>query len=193
MPWVGWLEDRMLLTGPAGGAPSALDLGAEAVPLALALPLTGTIAPDAAIYYQVSSSVGGKLSVMLQATGFTARVSLVDRTGQPLVQSDGSAAGDGSRLIEVNVPAGDDFLEVQSPGRRGTHQLTCRLDPHQPCGAFQTIQSPFVGYFPIGVGDFHGDGVQDLVTPAGIYLGNGDGTFQSTVVAGPLGPELGGV
>jgi hypothetical protein len=184
VPWVGWLEDRMLLTGPAAGG-SALDLSSQAVTLALATPLTRTIAPDTAIYYQVSSDVGGKLSVTLQTTGFTARVSLVDGTGQPLVQSDGSAAGDGNGLIDVNVPAGVDYLEVQSLAGWGTYQLTADLIPSNP--AFQTIQSQFIDYFPIGVGDFYGDGVQDLVTPAGIYVGNGDGTFQSTVVAGPLG------
>ena len=123
--------------------------------------------------------------MIFQATGFTARVSLVDGTGQPLVQSDGSAAGDGNRLIDVNVPAGDDFLEVRSLDGGGTYQLTADLIPANP--AFQTIPSQFSGYFPIGVGDFYGDGVQDLVTPDGIHRGVGDGTFQSTVVAGPLG------
>ena len=35
-------------------------------------------------------------------------------------------------------------------------------------------------------GDFGGGPFQDLVTPDGIYLGLGDGTFQSMAVGGPL-------
>ena len=65
---------RTLLAGPP-------DLPAVAVPLALDSPLAGTIAPLAATYYQISSDMAGKLTVMLQAPGFPARVSLVDATG----------------------------------------------------------------------------------------------------------------
>ncbi|MGP0063055.1 MAG: FG-GAP repeat domain-containing protein [Isosphaeraceae bacterium] len=153
--------------------------------MAIASPVTGTIKPGGAIYYQVSSNVGGELSVRLQASGFPARVSLVDGTGRPLIQGEGAAAVDGDSLIDEDVPAGQDFLEVQSLGGGGTYQLTTDLIPTNP--AFQTIPSSFNGYFPIGVGDLYGDGIQDLVTPAGIYRGNGDGTFQSKVVGAPLG------
>jgi len=167
----------------AGGAPP--DLAAEAVPLALDSPLAGTIAPLAATFYQISSDVGGKLTVMLQASGFAARVSLVDARGQPLVQSDGSSTGASDGLIDVNVPAGDDFLEVQSLGGEGTYRITADLTPTAP--AFQTVPSPFNnGPAVIAVGDLNGDGVPDLVAPDGIHLGVGDGTFQSTAVDGPL-------
>ena len=50
----------------------------EALPLALGSPQTATIAPLAATFYSVSSDVGGKLTVSLDAPGFAARLSLVD-------------------------------------------------------------------------------------------------------------------
>ena len=97
-----------------------------------------TIAPLAATYYRSSSDVGGKLTVTLDVTGFEARLSLVDAEGLPLVQSDGAGTRRRRRgLIDVNVPAGDDFLEVQSLSGRGAYQITADFTPTSP--AFQTI------------------------------------------------------
>ena len=39
----------------------------------------------------------------------------------------------------------------------------------------------------MGVADFYGNGIEDLVAPDGIHLGVGNGTFESDVVDGPLG------
>src|ERR1700733_11156791 len=44
VPWPGWLEDRLLLSGVA----------AEAVPLALDFPVGGMLAPLGATYYQIA-------------------------------------------------------------------------------------------------------------------------------------------
>jgi hypothetical protein len=182
-PRLGWLEDRILLAGLAAGA-SALDVAAEAVPLRIDSTVAATIAPYGVAYYQISSSTGGKLSVMLEAPSFPARVSLVDGAGQPLVQSDGSvAAGNGS--IDVNVPAGNEFIEVQSLGGGGAYQIGDDLIPTDP--AFQPVPTQSNGYYPIAVGDLDDNGVEDLITADGIHLGVGDGTFESTVVASPLG------
>src|SRR5271157_2184284 len=171
-PRLGWLESRTLLAGTF-----------EAVPLALGSPLTETIAPLETTYYRISSDSGGKLMVMLQASEFAARVSIVDSQGHPLVQSDGPAPGAGNDLIDLHVAAGDDFVEVQSLGGGGSYQITALLTPSQP--AFQTVSSVFPGDAPIAVGDFNGDGIPDLVAPDGIHLGVGDGTF-SKVWGGPL-------
>ncbi len=137
----------MLLVGPG-------DIAAAAVPLPLdSPPLAATIAPLAATYYVVSSDAGGKLLVTLEAPGFEARLSLVDSSGQPLIQSDSSASSAG--LIDENVPAGDDFLEVQSLSGAGAYQITAGLTPTVP--PFQTIPTSYAGHAPIGTGYFFGD------------------------------------
>jgi hypothetical protein len=176
VPYLGWLEIRRLLAG----APA---LVAGAIPLPLDTPLVGALAPLGTSYYQVSSDLGGKLTVTLTASAqLSARVSLVDSTGAPLVESDGSATGSG--LIDVNVPAGNDLLEVQSVGGGGTYQILAEMIPTAP--AFQVIGSQFA-YPAIGVGDFLGNGITDIVAPDGIHVGVGDGTFESDVIDGPLG------
>ena len=115
---------------------------------------TATIAPLAATFFSVSSDMGGKLTVSLDAPGFAARLSLVDAEGQPLVQSDGLATGAGDGLIDVNVPAGMDFLEVQSLSGGGTYQITANLVPTVP--AFQTVPTGSFGRNPIAAGKFFG-------------------------------------
>jgi hypothetical protein len=159
-----------------------LNLATVAVPLALDSPLVQTIAPRGMAFYQVASEAGGRFTVQFLASGFPARISLVDAQGQPLVQSDGSATGTG--LIDENVPAGVDFLEVQSLGRGGVYQLSAHLSPTVP--AFQTIPSLFNGATPMAVDDVNSDGIPDLITPDGVRLGVGDGTFQNSVTVGPL-------
>jgi len=144
-----------------------------------------TIAPFAATFYSVSSDMGGKLTVLLDAPGFAARLSLVDPEGRPVVQSDGRVTGTGDGQINVNVPAGIDFLKVQSLSGQGTYRISADLVPTDP--AFQTVPTSFPGYSPIAVGKFFGPGFPvDLVAPDGIHVGNGDGTFQSTLVESPL-------
>ena len=173
------LEVRRLL---AGGADPGIS--GDAVPLPLGSRVDGYLAALAANYYEISSANGGKLTVSLTASpSLSASVSLVDSTGAPLVQSDES--GNGAGLIDVNVPAGTDFLEVQSQAGAGSYQITAELVPTDR--AFEAIGSQFAGYAAIGVGDFLGNGINDLVAPDGIHLGVGDGTFQSSVIDGPLG------
>ncbi len=172
------LERRVLLAGPP-------DLSSEAVPLPVGTPIDGSIGPLGAIYYRVSSDAGGKLTVTLDATDFAARLSLVDADGSPVVQSDGPASGAGDRLIDVNVPAGDDFLELQSLSGGGAFEITACLTPS--ISPFQTIPSLFSDYAPLAAASFFGvNSPPDLVAPDGIHVGNGDGTFQSTVLDGPL-------
>ena len=51
MPWLGWLEDRILLAGPSDGA-SAVNVAAEAEPLPPGSAVSGVIASFGAIYYR---------------------------------------------------------------------------------------------------------------------------------------------
>ena len=172
-PLVGWLELRTLLAGPS-------DLAAGAVALPLDSPLVATIAPQAAMYYRVSSDSGGKLMAVLHAPGFAAELSLVDADGLPLVQSDGSAtavASDGA--LDVNVPAGDDFLEVRVFPERGSFSDHRRLDPHR--SRISDGPEPFCRFRADRGGPASSaiNAPVDLVAPDGIHVGNGDGTFQS--------------
>ncbi len=182
-PRLGWLDDRLLLSSTVTSVATP-GFAPAFTPLELNNPLTATIAPSANIYYRISSDVAGQLAVIFTPTGFAARISLIDSQGRPLAQSDGPAPGGDDDLINVSVPAGDDFLEVQSLDGGGTYELTADLTPSVP--PFQTLPSLFSGPSQLAVGDFDGDGNTDLVAPDGIHLGNGDGTFKSTVIDGPL-------
>ena len=133
----------------------------------------------------MSSEAAGNLTVILHATGFAARLALVDSDGQPLVQSDGTSASSVDPRIDLSVPAGDELVEVQSVLGGGSFQISAILTPAVP--AFQTVPSRFSGYAPIAVGRFFGgNSPLDLVAPDGIHVGNGDGTFQSSIILGPL-------
>jgi hypothetical protein len=172
-----------LLLSTATQSGGALDLTVDAAVLALDSPLVQTIAPLGRAFYQVGSDVGGRLTVQLRASGFPARLSLVDSQGHPLTQSDGAATG--GVAIDVSVPPGVNFLEVQSLGSKGSFQVLASLVPS--AAPFETVPSMFSGLYQLAEGSFFGDGVADLVAPDGIHLGNGDGTFQNNVVDGPLG------
>jgi FG-GAP-like repeat len=177
-PQLGWLEGRTLLAG---------DRVSDPAPLAFDTRVEGSLAPFAATFYEVSSDVGGKLTVSLQAPGFAARVSLVDATGEPLVQTDGSATGANDGLIDIDVPAGPDFLEVQSLGGKGSYQLSADFTATLP--PFQNLPALFNGATPIAVVDVdvNGAAIPALITPEGVRLSVGDGTFESSYVDGPLG------
>ena len=170
-----WLERRTLLA-------------LLPVPLSLGSHHAATIAPLATAYYSVSSEKGGKLTATLDAPGFAARLSLVNAEGHPLVQSDGPATGATDGLIDVNVPKGTDYLEVQSLSGGGTYQITANLVSTDP--AFQTIPTHSTGSNPIAADRLRGSQFPvDLVAPDGIHEGDGDGTFQSPPVDGPLAPS----
>jgi large repetitive protein len=177
-PRLTGLEDRTLLSEP-GGLPLPL-------PLPLGLPQTGTVFPFSPNYYVITTAAAGELTVSLHAPGILARVLLVDASGQPLVQSDAPSAGSGDGSIDLSVPAGENFIEVQSSGGSGPYQIFAELVPSVP--AFQTVGTDFPFTAVLAAGKLMSAGAPaDLVTPAGIYVGNGDGTFQSSPIDGPLG------
>ena len=181
LPGFARLEERTLLSGPGG---TAANLLAQTVPLALGSPLVGTVLPLSANYYVVTTPMAGKLSVSLQASVGLASVSLLDGAGDPLVQSSATPAAAGS--IDVSVPAGENYLEVQCASTAVPYQITAGLVPSNP--AFQPIPTDFPYSAAFAAGRLWGPGEPvDLATPDGIYVGNGDGTFQSPPVDGPLG------
>ena len=126
------------------------------------------------------------------AQGLTTRLSLLDAQGQVLVQSDGISPANPDGQIDEHLPAGTYFLEVVTTGGAGRlgpdgHSHACV--PAVPGDSRWITTIPNVGYDPLAVGDFTGDGILDLAAMDGIHLGLGDGTFQEPLASLGLSGE----
>src|SRR5271166_3044762 len=173
------LEDRTLLSGPSGDV-----LAAVAPKIELGTPKTGTLASGEVAFFQIDPTTDGRLVARVHAEGATTRLSLLDGQGQVLTPGDGQSPDNRDDQIDLHVPAGTDYLEVENPGGTGAYTLTTSLMPST--SPFQPITLS-TGTEPgaIVAGDFKGDGRTDLaVANAGsndvsVLLGNGDGTFQN--------------
>jgi hypothetical protein len=143
------------------------------------------------VQYQIDTTIQGRLTAQLQSQGLTARLTLLDSQGNPLVQSDGVSPGNRDSQIDEDLSPGSYMLTVELTAGSGTYVLTSRLAPAS--APFQPIP---VGAVPLGIaaGDFNGDGHLDLAVANSNYysfgsvpgtvsvlLGNGDGTFQPQV------------
>jgi hypothetical protein len=157
------------------------------------------LGPNEAAYYQFTAGTAAQLTAQVTASGFRARLSLLDATGQLLMQSDGQSAANPESIIQLYLPhsaKGDTFyLRMQwLAGGTGTYVFDTQLvpgsfpfDPLLPGPAF---------YSAVAIGDFNGDGIPDLAiadefrnpsegNPASIELrlgnkdasGNPDGSF----------------
>ena len=96
--------------------------------------------------------------------GETTRLSLLNDQGQVLLQSDGQSAADPDDQIELNVPAGPEYLEVENLGGTGSYSLDDHVDARRR--TVSAILSPLSviagGTDPVVAGDFTGDGRTDL-------------------------------
>ena len=121
---VARLEDRTLLSGPSGDV-----LAAVAPKIELGTPKTGTLAPGAVALFQIDPNTDGRLVAQVHAEGATTRLSLLDAQGQVLMQSDGQSPDNRDDQIDLHVPAGTDYLEVENLGGAGAYTLTTSLMP----------------------------------------------------------------
>ena len=132
---VARLEDRTLLSGPSGDV-----LAAVAPKIELGTPKTGTLAPGEVAFFQIDPTTDGRLVAQVHAEGATTRLSLWDVQGQVLMQSDGQSPGNPDDQIDLHVPAGTDYLEVENLGGAGAYTLTTSLMPST--SPFQPIPLP---------------------------------------------------
>jgi hypothetical protein len=151
----------------------------------------GTLTPGGADFYRLTVPEDGRLVAQLQSNGLSARLSLLDSSGQPLLQGDGPPAPLIDRHLSASGAGGTYYLEVQGLGGSGPYTMT---DPFQPANAPGTFVQE-VGQppeFPV-TADFNGDGIPDLANvnvstgTVSVLLGRGDGTF-----APPLAFTVGG-
>ena len=121
-------------------------------PIALGTPKTGTLAPGEVAFFQIDPTTDGRLVAQVHAAGATTRLSLMDAQGQVLMQSDGQSPGNPDDQIDLHVPAGTDYLEVENLGGAGAYTLTTTLTPATT--PFQPIP---VGNEPAAIvaGDFN--------------------------------------
>ena len=197
------LEDRTLLA-PVPAAELAL-----ATPLSVPADVnSGTIAPEAPVFFQINPSTDSYLVASVHAPGLPTRLSVLDSQGNLLLQSDGQSALNPDDRIDEHVGAGTDYLELQSLAGSGTYTLTTELT-----GSLQSDALPLAISSPnpasLVAGDFTGDGRTELAVAGSdpisgqsdvevlrgqgdgslqaappIILGSFDSTFQSALVAG---------
>ncbi len=130
---------------------------------------------------------GGRLVVQLQSEGETQVILRQSASGAILVESDAPPPGGSDTRIDVHVDAVALSLEVNGPVGLAfsvSVTFTPATAPGQPVEGDETGK-----YAPILAGDFNGDGIPDLITPAGVNLGLGDGTFQPVPNSALAAPE----
>src|SRR5262245_60042664 len=172
------LEDRLLLSSAPDGLPSNL---ADATPIILAADgsatlaghLTGAGSPE---FYRLDAATEGLLIAGVYPQGISTRLALMGSGGELLMQSDGLSANNPDDRIDLHLPAGIYFLEVEGTGGAGEYTLTTSVTPtYQP---FSPFGDPSDDVYSLALGDFDGDGILDVATPNDIYRGVGDGTFR---------------
>ena len=185
------LEDRTLLAGgtaadalmadPQGPQPIPLVLGASGI-FSGNLGVKRALGADGEDFFLLSLTTGnipqvtgGRIMVQVQSAGETQVILRQGRSGTIFMESDAPAPAEPGTRIDMHVEAQE--LELDVKGTAGqSYEVSVTFTPSTDPGA--AIQGEQPGAYAILTGDFDDDGIPDLVTPAGVDLGIGDGTFQ---------------
>ncbi len=184
----GPAPDALTITGSdltlRGVTTNGFDFGAGSTAAVVAVQ-SGQLQPGssgAVNDFWIDTTAGALLNALVDPQGLTTGLSLLDSQGQMLVQSDGVSPGDPDDAIAEHLPAGTYYLMVVTSGRAGSFSLTITLTPAS--APYQLV--PASSELPLAMGDFTGNGITDIATPEGIFLGTGDGTFETSSVGLPL-------
>ena len=181
--------------------PDGFALAAGTGPAALALPAVPVHPEPGGMVdtYRIDTTDDELLVAEVAPHGVTTELTLLDSQGQILVRSSGLSAANPENVIDLDLAAGTYFLEVQSTGATGNYSLTATVTPASPLSQplnpypqrplptsaiidFHEIAEPdnSIPFLvpQVAAGDFTGNGILDLATPAGIFEGIGDGTFR---------------
>jgi hypothetical protein len=125
----------------------------------------------------IDASGDERLTAQVTSEGLATDLSLIDSSGQVVVQSAAALATSPGPSVDEHVTPGTYTLVVAVTSGSGDDTLTAALTPASvPFEPITINQGSHYG--PMVFGDFNGDGIEDLAAPDGVHLGLGDGTFE---------------
>jgi hypothetical protein len=139
--------------------------------------------------YRIDTANEGIFVAQVHPQGLTTRLSLLDSQGRVLVQSESLSPTDPDNVIDQYLSAGTYYLQVTSAGGAGRYTLSSSILPKS--APFQPLTTPSRSGL-IAAGDFSSNGILDIATPDGIYMGVGDGTLRNPTAGLGL-PDAAGI
>ncbi len=119
--------------------------------------------------------------------GLAAGLTLLDSQGNVLVRSEGISLTNRASVLDEYLPSGTYSVATSGVAGVGNASLSISLtpasSPSQPVPVTGLATNAGDGYpvdqtIAMVAGDFTGDGILDIATPSGLFLGLGDGEFQ---------------
>ncbi len=146
----------------------------------------------------IDASTSEQLLATEDNNGLTTGLTLLDSQGNVLVRGNALSTANRESVLDEYLDAGT--YSAVSSGLAGVGNaslslsLTPASSPTQPIPVTGLATLGFIEYqvdqpIPMVTGDFTGNGILDIATPTGLYLGLGDGAFQSPPISLGL-PDL---